>query len=89
MTERNLLTVQCLHLQIIQYCGTLMHSIKFCEHMNTTHLNNTSDGLYLGADESREDQSDVMPTGRVVGVVQRNWRDYVASFAENEVNTSS
>lgn len=30
-----------------------------------------------------------MPTGRVVGVVQRNWRDYVASFAENEVNTSS
>ena len=57
--------------------------------MNTTHLNNTSDGLYLGADESREDQSDVMPTGRVVGVVQRNWRDYVASFAENEVNTSS
>ncbi|XP_027053646.1 DIS3-like exonuclease 1 isoform X3 [Pocillopora damicornis] len=37
-----------------------------------------------GADESREDQSDVMPTGRVVGVVQRNWRDYVASFAENE-----
>lgn len=37
-----------------------------------------------GADESRDDQSDVMPTGRVVGVVQRNWRDYVASFAENE-----
>ena len=30
-----------------------------------------------------------MPTGRVVGVVQRNWRDYVASFAENEVNASS
>ena len=30
-----------------------------------------------------------MPTGRVVGVVQRNWRDYVASFTENEVNTSS
>ena len=27
-----------------------------------------------------------MPTGRVVGVLQRNWRDYVASFAENEVN---
>lgn len=26
-----------------------------------------------------------MPTGRVVGVLQRNWRDYVASFAENEV----
>lgn len=37
-----------------------------------------------GADESRDDQSDVMLTGRVVGVVQRNWRDYVASFAENE-----
>ena len=57
--------------------------------IQTAQLNNTSDGLYLGEDESREDQSDVMPTGRVVGVVQRNWRDYVASFAENEVNTSS
>lgn len=32
-----------------------------------------------------EEKSDVMPTGRVVGVLQRNWRDYVASFAENEV----
>ena len=26
-----------------------------------------------------------MPTGRVVGVLQRNWRDYVASFSEDEV----
>ncbi|XP_070541854.1 DIS3-like exonuclease 1 isoform X2 [Ptychodera flava] len=24
-----------------------------------------------------------MPTGRVVGIVQRNWRDYVASFPQN------
>ena len=31
------------------------------------------------------EQSDVMPTGRVVGILQRNWRDYVASFDENEV----
>lgn len=34
----------------------------------------------------QDEPSEVMPTGRVVGVLQRNWRDYVASFAENEVN---
>lgn len=33
---------------------------------------------------SGEEQSDVIPTGRVIGVLQRNWRDYVASFDENE-----
>ena len=26
-----------------------------------------------------------MPTGRVIGIVQRNWKDYVASFAKDEV----
>ena len=26
-----------------------------------------------------------MPTGRVVGIVLRNWKDYVASFAKDEV----
>ena len=57
--------------------------------IQTVHRKDSSDGFSLGKDESRGDQSDVMPTGRVVGVVQRNWRDYVASFAENEVNASS
>lgn len=38
----------------------------------------------VGQDES-EDNSRVMTTGRVVGMVQRNWRDYVASFAKDEV----
>ena len=33
-----------------------------------------------------EESTNVMPTGRVVGIVRRNWREYVASFAENEVN---
>ena len=43
-------------------------------------------GLSLADELSGEEQSDVMPTGRVVGVLQRNWRDYVACFAENEVH---
>ena len=38
-----------------------------------------------GSWESEERSCDVMPTGRVVGVLQRNWRDYVASFSEDEV----
>ena len=42
--------------------------------------------LYIAEALFEEDQSEVMPTGRVVGVLQRNWRDYVASFAENEVH---
>lgn len=25
-----------------------------------------------------------MPTGHVVGILQRNWRDYVATFSEFE-----
>ena len=35
-----------------------------------------------------EDMSEVLPTARVVGVLQRNWRDYVACFAEDEVGSS-
>jgi hypothetical protein len=26
-----------------------------------------------------------VPSGRVVGILQRNWRDYVASLADDEV----
>ncbi|KAI7814071.1 DIS3-like exonuclease 1 [Triplophysa rosa] len=34
-----------------------------------------------GEERTMEDtQSQPMPTGRVVGILQRNWRDYVASF---------
>ncbi|KAE8618468.1 hypothetical protein XENTR_v10009392 [Xenopus tropicalis] len=29
-------------------------------------------------------QAEVMPTGRVVGILQRNWRDYVATFPAKE-----
>ncbi|XP_066449014.1 DIS3-like exonuclease 1 [Eleutherodactylus coqui] len=37
------------------------------------------------ADERAGDaQNDVMMTGRVVGVIQRNWRDYVATFPSKE-----
>ncbi|XP_075714430.1 DIS3-like exonuclease 1 isoform X1 [Rhinoderma darwinii] len=37
------------------------------------------------ADERAVDtQSEVMITGRVVGVLQRNWRDYVATFPSKE-----
>ncbi|XP_022315246.2 DIS3-like exonuclease 1 [Crassostrea virginica] len=38
-------------------------------------------------EESEEDgtsDGNVMPTGRVVGILQRNWREYVASFASDE-----
>ncbi|KAJ7389198.1 DIS3 mitotic control [Desmophyllum pertusum] len=47
-------------------------------------LKNKVEGLSLADELSGEEQSDVMPTGRVVGVLQRNWRDYVACFAEND-----
>ncbi|KAM4748024.1 DIS3-like exonuclease 1 [Rhinophrynus dorsalis] len=37
------------------------------------------------SDEKAVDtQNDVMPTGRVVGVLQRNWRDYVVTFPTKE-----
>lgn len=32
-----------------------------------------------------EDKGEVMPTGRIVGVTQRNWREYVACFSQDEV----
>lgn len=38
----------------------------------------------LDSSECGNEDSDVMPTGHVVGVLQRNWRDYVASFSEFE-----
>ncbi|XP_034038766.1 LOW QUALITY PROTEIN: DIS3-like exonuclease 1 [Thalassophryne amazonica] len=38
-----------------------------------------------GEDKSEEDgQSKPMPTGRVVGILQRNWRDYVVTFPSRE-----
>ncbi|EDO40307.1 predicted protein [Nematostella vectensis] len=36
--------------------------------------------------EDSGNSSDVMMTGHVVGVLQRNWRDYVVSFAEDVVS---
>ncbi|XP_062570855.1 DIS3-like exonuclease 1 [Saccostrea cucullata] len=36
-----------------------------------------------GEDDSASD-CNVMPTGRVVGIQQRNWREYVASFSPDE-----
>lgn len=47
-------------------------------------LKSKDEGSSLAEALFEEEQSEVMPTGRVVGVLQRNWRDYVASFAENE-----
>ncbi|EDO26190.1 predicted protein, partial [Nematostella vectensis] len=38
--------------------------------------------------EDSGNSSDVMMTGHVVGVLQRNWRDYVVSFAEDVVRTA-
>ena len=32
-----------------------------------------------------DETSDIMPTGRVIGIIQRNWREYVACFAQTEV----
>lgn len=47
--------------------------------------------MYLGQGEGDEEDGatdeNVMPTGRVVGILQRNWREYVASFASNEVHS--
>ena len=43
--------------------------------------------LTLEGDNNEESTSEAnaMPTGHVVGVLQKNWRDYVCSFAEDEV----
>ncbi|XP_071139750.1 DIS3-like exonuclease 1 [Mytilus edulis] len=35
-------------------------------------------------EEESEDNGDIMPTGYVVGITQRNWREYVAAFAQDE-----
>ena len=35
-------------------------------------------------DNDGDDGQLVMPTGRVVGVMQRRWRDYVASFEQDQ-----
>lgn len=47
--------------------------------------------MYLGQGEGDEEDGatdeNVMPTGRVVGILQRNWREYVASFACDEVHS--
>ncbi|XP_058486283.1 DIS3-like exonuclease 1 [Solea solea] len=37
-----------------------------------------------GAEKSGEDESKPLPTGRVVGILQRNWRDYVVTFPPRE-----
>lgn len=55
-------------------------------HIVPCDINHNFPGSSLAEALFEEEQSEVMPTGRVVGVLQRNWRDYVASFAENEVH---
>lgn len=43
-----------------------------------------------GEERGTEDQSSqAMPTGRVVGILQRNWRDYVVTFPPREAQTQS
>lgn len=37
-----------------------------------------------GSNSDVEDAGDIMPTGYVVGIISRNWREYVATFAEDE-----
>ncbi|XP_038076853.1 DIS3-like exonuclease 1 isoform X2 [Patiria miniata] len=41
------------------------------------------------AEVSDVDQSNAKPTGRIVGVLQRHWRDYVASFPEEQESQGS
>lgn len=55
-------------------------------HIILYDINHNFPGSSLAEALFEEEQSEVMPNGRVVGVLQRNWRDYVASFAENEVH---
>lgn len=45
--------------------------------------------LIADPQDNEREISDVMPTGHVVGVLQRNWRDYVATFSESEVKLSA
>uniref|UniRef100_A0A8C6SZQ5 DIS3-like exonuclease 1 n=1 Tax=Neogobius melanostomus TaxID=47308 RepID=A0A8C6SZQ5_9GOBI len=43
-----------------------------------------------GEERSAEDpSSQTMPTGRVVGILQRNWRDYVVTFPTREAQSQS
>ncbi|KAF4091014.1 hypothetical protein AMELA_G00032240 [Ameiurus melas] len=37
-----------------------------------------------GEEKGEDPQSQPMPTGRVVGIIQRNWRDYVVTFPPRE-----
>ncbi|XP_031571497.1 DIS3-like exonuclease 1 [Actinia tenebrosa] len=43
----------------------------------STALNTNED-----TQDNERETSDVLPTGHVVGVLQRNWRDYMATFSE-------
>ncbi|CAN9506602.1 unnamed protein product [Ophioblennius macclurei] len=39
-----------------------------------------------GDEKPEDDQSKPMPTGRVVGILQRNWRDYVVTFPSRDAS---
>uniref|UniRef100_A0A4W6CEB8 DIS3-like exonuclease 1 n=1 Tax=Lates calcarifer TaxID=8187 RepID=A0A4W6CEB8_LATCA len=41
-----------------------------------------------GDEKSGEDESKPLPTGRVVGILQRHWRDYVVTFPPREGSQS-
>ncbi|XP_035667414.1 DIS3-like exonuclease 1 [Branchiostoma floridae] len=47
----------------------------------STAITDNTEGV---SSEAEEESNSVMPTGKVVTVMQRNWRDYVCSFAEDE-----
>src|SRR5207249_412485 len=35
-------------------------------------------------DDNGKDKTALMPTGRIVSILERNWRDYVASIAQDD-----
>nr|XP_054756295.1 DIS3-like exonuclease 1 [Lytechinus pictus] len=45
--------------------------------------------LKSGDDKKEESISEVVPCGRVVGISERNWRDYVATFPERDEITAN
>ncbi|XP_048763599.2 DIS3-like exonuclease 1 [Ostrea edulis] len=47
-------------------------------------IKENQEGQVEEAEEDGVSDGNVMPTGRVVGISQRNWREYVASFASDE-----
>lgn len=47
-------------------------------------IKESQEGQGEGDEEEGASDENVMPTGRVVGILQRNWREYVASFASDE-----